>query len=174
MSTPKIVYYACMEVATNTGRRTPKYTIKSQAGFYPPMEKLRGKDGQISMYLMPQSREDNSSTPPMKLQAKNSLNFTGLKDYWIDGKMSGFAYGYPYRMPWHSSKITPNPFYDNREDGFLFIIHQEQDSPTPLPTKIELIVLEGAKVLIGAYCKQLEMGGFDDELAALREQAMKG
>lgn len=32
----------------------------------------------------------------MRLQAKNSLNFTGLKDYFVDGKLSGFAYGYPW------------------------------------------------------------------------------
>ena len=39
------------------------------------------------------------------------------------------------------------------------------------PTVIELIVLDGAKVLISSYCKQLMMGGFDEAIKSLREQA---
>ena len=39
------------------------------------------------------------------------------------------------------------------------------------PTFIELIVLDSAKVLIPSYCKQLMMGGFDEALKSLREQA---
>ena len=85
MNTPNIRYYALMENTTQKGKVTPKYTITHDAGYYPPMEKLTGRDKQISMNLLPQSREDNSSTPPMKLQAKNSLNFTGLKDLWREG-----------------------------------------------------------------------------------------
>lgn len=172
MNTPKILFYARMVNTTQTGKITPKFTIREQAGYYPPMEHLKGKDGLISMNLMPQSREDNSSTPPMRLQAKNSLNFTGLKDYWVDGKMSGFAYGYPMDKPTYSSKNKPNPFFEYKDDGFLFIFHYDEKDPSNIiPTSIELVVLEGAKVLISAYCKMLEMGGFDDALAALRKQA---
>ena len=66
----------------------------------------------------------------------------------------------------------PNPFYEYKEDGFLFIIHPDDKDPNNLiPVSIELIVLEGAKVLISAYCKQLEMGGFDEALEQLRKQA---
>jgi hypothetical protein len=36
---------------------------------------------------------------------------------------------------------------------------------------MELIVLEGAKVLISSYNKMHVMGGFDDVLKSLREQA---
>ncbi len=32
--------------------------------------------------------------------------------------------------------------------------------------------MEGAKKMIPAYCKQLMMGGFDDALRALREEAL--
>ena len=39
------------------------------------------------------------------------------------------------------------------------------------PTFIELIVLDGAKVLIPSYCKQLIMGGFDEAINQLRKQA---
>ena len=175
MNTPNIRYYARMENTTQKGKKTPKFTILGQAGYYPPMEQLRGKDGFISMNLIPQSREDKSSTPPMRLQAKNSLNFTGLKDYWIEGKISGLAYGYPMDKPTYSKDEKTNPFYQYKDDGFLFIIHSDEKDPSnQIPTCFELVVLEGAKVLISAYCKMLEMGGFDEALAALREQAKKG
>lgn len=174
MNTPNILYYTRLDNSTERGKKTPRYTIAAQAGYYPPMEQLRGRNGLVSMFLLKQDREDSSSTPPLKLQAKNGLNFTGLKDYWIEGVMSGLAYGYPYGKPTYSSKNKPNPFFDYKDDGFLFIIHcDEKDPSNIIPTSIELIVLEGAKVLISAYCKMLSMGGFDEALAALREQARK-
>lgn len=57
----------------------------------------------------------------------------------------------------------------------MFRVYQdEKDKANLIPTCIELVVLEGAKVLISAYCKQLKMGGFDEALTALRQQAQKG
>ncbi|MEO5238924.1 hypothetical protein ABH055_10290, partial [Bacteroides ovatus] len=150
-----------------------KYRITAQAGYFPPMETIIGRDGKVSMYLQVSkdsgSKKDNS--PAMKLQAKDSLNFTGLKDYFVDGKLSGFAYGYPLATETYSSKQKPNPFYDYKDDGYLFIIHQDKNANTVRPTVIELIVLDGAKVLISSYCKQLMMGGFDEAIKFLREQA---
>ena len=175
MNTPNVRYYARLENSTEKGKKTPRFTITAHAGCYPPMDDLKGRNGLISMNLLPQSREDNSSTPPMKLQAKSSLNFTGLMDYWVEGKMSGFAYGYPLQRQTYSSKNKPNPFFDYKDDGFLFIIHCDEKDPTNItPTCIELIVLEGARVLVSSYCKMLAMGGFDDALSALRKLANEG
>lgn len=175
MITPNIRYYAKMEDCTKG--KTPKYVITHEAGFYEPMEQLRGKDGKVSMYLLP-SKDSGSSkdnAPTMKLQAKSSLNFTGLKDYFVDGKLSGFAYGYPLSARTYSQKQRVNPFYEYREDGFLFVVHQNEAAATDperiKPDYIEFIVLAGAKSLIPSYCKQLMMGGFDEALERLREQA---
>ena len=171
MSTPNIRYYAKMVNTTQTGKKTPKYTIIAQAGYYPPMEQLKGRDGLVSLNLMEKLREGDN-IPSMRLQAKNSLNLTGLKEYFKDGKLSGYAYGYPLDKPTYSKKEKPNPFYEYKQDGFLFLIHQDEQVPeNQVPTSIEFIVLEGAKVLISAYCKQLVMGGFKDALEQLREQA---
>lgn len=173
MNTPNIRYYAKMVNTTQNGKKTPKYTIVEQAGYYPPMEQLKGRDGQISVNLMEKLKEGDN-VPSMRLQAKNSLNFTGLKEYFIDGKLSGYAYGYPLDKPTYSKDERPNPFFEYKEDGFLFLIEQDKNDPTNIiSTSIELIVLEGAKVLISAYCKQLVMGGFDEALQALREQAKR-
>ena len=170
-NTPKIRYYAKLVNSTESGKKTPKYTIIGEAGYYPPMEQLRGRDNKISMNLM-EKLKDDINVPSMRLQAKNSLNFTGLKDYFIDGELSGVAYGYPDDRPTYSSKNKPNPFYNFREDGYLFLIHQDENNPQNLiPVSIELMVLEGAKVMVSAYCKKLVEGGFNDELSKLRKLA---
>jgi len=173
MNTPNIRYYAKLVNTTQNGKKTPKFTLIMQAGYYPPMEQLKGRDGQISMYLMEKLKE-GENVPSMRLQAIKSLNFTGLKEYFVDGKLSGFAYGYPLDKPTYSKDSKQNPFVEYKEDGFLFLIHQDEQAPeSQIPTSIELVVLEGAKVLISAYCKQLLMGGFDEALEALRKQAQK-
>ena len=38
MNTPNVRYYAKMVNTTQKGKKTPKYTITAQAGYYPPME----------------------------------------------------------------------------------------------------------------------------------------
>lgn len=168
---PNIRFYARMLNTTQKGKKTPKYTIIGAAVYYPPMELLRGRDTKVSMNLMEKLKE-GENVPSMRLQAKGSLNFTGLKEWFVNGRLSGFAYGYPSNKPTYSKDNKPNPFYDYRNDGYLFVVHQDQSNPENLiPTEIELIVLEGAKVLISSYCKQLVMGGFDEALENLRKQA---
>lgn len=172
MIQPNIRYYARLDYDP-ASKKTLKYVITAEAGFYPPMEQLKGRDGKVSMYLMEKLKE-GANVPSMRLQAKDSLNFTGLKDYFVDGKLSGYAYGYPLQDATYSAKKRPNPFVDYKQDGFLFLVHQngkEASEPDKIrPSYIELIVLEGAKVLVSSYCKQLLMGGFDEALKALREQ----
>ncbi|MCF0208142.1 MAG: hypothetical protein HUK07_01720 [Bacteroidaceae bacterium] len=168
MIQPNIKYYALFADVTGSNK-TPKYRIIKEAGFFPQMESLRGKDGFISMYLM-EKTTDKASSPQMKLQAKNSLNFTGLKDYFIEGKISGFAYGYPNENPTYSSKKTPNPFYDVKTDGYLFrfFMDKQPDGEALKPTGFEMIVIEGGNLLAGSYLKQMIMHGFDELLERLR------
>ena len=83
MSTPRVKYYAKLVNTTQTGKVTPKYTITAQAGYYPPMEQLKGRDGLVSMNLMEKLKE-GENVPSMRLQAKGSYNFTGLKEYFQD------------------------------------------------------------------------------------------
>ena len=170
MITPTIRYYAKM-VYDSASKKTPRYVVAKQAGFHPAMDLLKGRNGQITMYLMEKLKEGDN-VPSMRLQAKGSLNFTGLKEFFCDGKLSGYAYGYPSDKKTYSKEEKANPFYDYRGDGYLFIVHQNEKDPKSLtPTAIELIVLQDAKVLIASYCKQLLMGGFEEALEYLRAQA---
>ncbi len=171
--TPNVKYYASMVLNTTKGVKTPKYTITRQCGYMPEMDLLRGKDGKISMYLMEKLKEGDN-VPSIRLQAKNSLNFSGLKEWFVDGgKLSGHAYGYPLNTPTFSRKGKPNPLFGCKDDGFLFLAHydKDQEQEVTLPQSIELIVISGAKPLISAYCKMLVMGGFNETLEQLRKQA---
>lgn len=172
-TTPTIRYYARFTNTTAKGAKVPKYSAIYQAGYYPPMEQLVGRDGYVSVYLQEKREtQTKSSTPKMSLQAKGSLNLTGLKDYFVDGKLSGFAYGYPYDQPTYGKGEKTNPLYDYKNDGFLFVIYQDGSNTADLtPTMIEMLVIEGGKTLIASYCKMLAMGGFNEVLDELRRQA---
>jgi len=171
MNTPNIRYFAKFVNTTPKGNKTPKFTIEEKVGFYPPMTEIEGRDKRVSVNLMEKLKE-GENVPSMRLQAKNSLNLTGLKEYFLGGKLSGYAYGYPYDKPTYSKDEKQNPFYEYRDDGFLFIMHPNPKDPTDIvPTAFEMIVLENAKLLISAYCKQLVMGGFDEAIEQLRHQA---
>lgn len=173
MNRPNVVYYAKMVYSTAEGKKTPKYTIVSQYGYYPPMEQLRGRDGNISMNLM-NKLKDSANVPSMRLQAKNSLNFTGLKELFRDGELSGYAYGYPNDEATYGKENKPNPFYEYKEDGFLFIMEADKDNTDNLlPVAIELIVLRNAKPVISGWFDGLVSGHFDADLCVLREGAEK-
>lgn len=181
MIIPNIRYYGRLEDVTEKGKKTPKYAITKEAGYYEPMQHIIGRNGLVSLNLMGKRKDGDSSIPSMSLQAKNSLNLTGLKDYFVDGKLSGYAYGYPYDKATYSKDNKPNPFYEYRKDGFLFICHYDEatlikdptnEEITALrPTSIEFIVLERGLSLISAYCHQLVRGGFDEALADIRKLA---
>lgn len=173
-----IVYYGRFVLKENSGNKTPTYLLASQWGYYPPMDLIKGRDGVPYLYLMPK-RKEGANVPPMSLQAKGSLNLTGLKDYYVDGVFSGYAYGEPNPKKTYGGSNKPNPFYDYRGDGFLFVmpkeetvmVHMEKRGEVIIPKVIEFIVLSGGAPLIPHYCKQMLMGGFDKELQAIRQQA---
>ena len=169
MVIPDIRYYAKMQYSTAVGKKTPKYIIVAQAGYYPPMEQMRGRDGAISFNLL--ENKKGLDVPPYRLQGKNSYNLTGLKDYFFDGKLTGYAYGESMQTRTYSKENKVNPFYEYRQDGYLFVVHQSDNDKSITPTAIEFIVLEYAKPLIGSYCKMLQQGGFDEALSIIRRQA---
>lgn len=176
MIQPTIKFYGRLDYNPMSGK-SAKYTLTCIWGDYPPLDGLKGRDSMVSMYLLPKREGQSSNCPQMHLQAKGSLNLRGLKDYFINGKLSGFAFGFPPSTPTYSSKAKPNPFYPSyTEDGFLFLVHQDKEAPTSAeqqrPDYIELLVLDGCKVLVGSYCQQLMLGGFDEILKALRRDSV--
>ena len=96
------VWYADFNISTKEGKKTPRFTSGMEWGNYSPINALRGKDGKISLYLLESTQsgsKESTSTPPMRLQAKESLNLTGLKNYYVGGEISGYAFGNPDEKP---------------------------------------------------------------------------
>lgn len=166
-------YFERVEVKPNgEPYKQPKYTSKQIWGKYAPMEALRGRDGKISLYLLDSTQsgsKESSSTPPMKLQAKGSLNLTGLKNYYEGGKISGVAYGNPYDKPTYGKNNNPNPFGENCKDGFIFIFKFEEGNN--IPVGFEMMVIPNVGNLIVSHCDMLRFGHYNHFLEEVRKQA---
>ena len=170
---PPIKYYAKFSFDEKSGK-TPKYTITKAAGYYPHLDALKGKNGKVNLYLMSKREGQSVDAPALSLIAvRNGLNLTGLKDYYLNGEISGIAYGYPPQEATFSAKAKANPLYPCRNDGYLFIFEfgDKKEGEAIKPISFELIVIDGGKELISAYAKMLQIGGFSEAIKALREQA---
>lgn len=149
--------------------KQPKYTATKVWGKYPPMVHLIGKDGKISVQMLDSKTsgsKDSTSTPPMKLQAKNSINLTGLHNYYTGNEVYEYAYGNPYK-PKDEDKF--NPFKDNLQDGFLFRFYFEEGES--VPKSFEMIVIPRVETLARNRCEMLIMGGYNRFLEGARKQA---
>lgn len=173
--------YYKFELLKGSGK-TPKYRLIKAAGDYPPFEYLKGVrgkgKGQIYMYLLGRIDDNNGRAPEFRLQAAKSFPFTGLKQFWQDGKMSGYAYGeLPQTETYGKKHPRPNPFYpDYISDGLIFKFGDTcsvklGESECLLPESFELLVIDKGKALAAGYCAQLKNGGFDELLEELRKQA---
>lgn len=165
MAAHNISFYG--EFVNVTVGKTTKFQCVKSAGYYPPMDELRGRDGRISLYFV--EALQGVENPAYRLQAKNSLNFTGLKEYFVGGQVSGYAYGYPLTAETYGKNKRKNPFFLNRRDGFLFRFFFREDGEIE---RFYMIVLDGAKSIIASYMKMLADGGFDEELADLKRLAV--
>ena len=153
------IRYYCRLVDTTGGNKCSKYSVSEEAGYYPPMEHLRGKDGKISMYLLPakESGVTKANAPAMRLQAAGNLNFTGLHGDIVNGRLRGYAYGY----------ANGAETYEYRGDAYLFLVHWPDGAARP--SSIEMAVLAGARSMAAAHCERLKRGGLD--FKSLRDKA---
>lgn len=165
-----ITRYYCRLVDTTGGNKWPKYSVSDAAGYYPPMESLRGKDGRISMYLLPakESGVTKANAPAVRLQAAGNLNFTGLHGDIVNGRLRGYAYGYANGAETYGGKKPRrNPFCKYRNDAYLFLVHWLDGASRP--SSIEMAVLAGARSMAAAHCNSLKAGSLD--FKSLRDKA---
>ena len=59
MIQPTIVFYGRIDFDSKSGK-SPKYVLTSVWGNYSPMETLRGRNGMVSMYLLPKQLSTNA------------------------------------------------------------------------------------------------------------------
>ena len=152
------------------GGKTQRYDVTRLAGYYPPFERLKTEKGIVFMYLMENRGIINSPDnrrADKRLQAKDSLNFSSI--YLLDNSMptnSGYfvGYGNPDRAKTYSKDKRPNPFYESRNDGFVFII-------TPDWKTIEILVVpDGCNTILG-NAKALADGVYNEALNTMRATA---
>lgn len=169
---PDISLYMLLSDCTPLQSKTPKYKLTKHIGYYPPIEQLANKEGDVIFYLIQKLEGAKQNTPAMRLQAKNSLNFSGLKNIFKSNKITSYAYGYPLSTATFGKDNKPNPFFCNKDDGYLFVLHFNEDEDKPLkPTAIEVLILDNAKLMITAFASMLAKGGFEESLQICRQKA---
>jgi len=151
-------------------RKQPRYDLVSIAGYWEPLERLKTTKGAIYLTLIKSdqnaARERGATVPEYYFQVSpaksKAINFSGLR-FLFSETQANFASGEPSDRAKLKGGIT-NPMYEQRSDGFLFIFSQDKET-------LEILIIEGGRLLIDSYRKQLSLGGFDVALNILREQA---
>ena len=181
MTTATISAYLCMRQlneyknVTRKGvtapRKQPRYDLTLMAGYWSSLDALKNYKGRIFFNLIPtesnQYRKQDGTVPEYYLQVmpakSKSINFSGIRFQYQDGKKLMFASGEPSKEKELKGGVV-NPMYENRNDGFLFLFSNDME-------QLEIIIIENGRTLIDAYRKQLSLGGLDKHLEQLRKQA---
>ena len=146
-----------------TETTTPRYVGTAQAGYFRPMEGLLDRHGEIVMYWSRNEKCNINSKAETRLQCKNSINFSSV---YLQGLKLGdmrICYGEPPRAE-RLKGDKQNPFYENRADGFLFLI-------APDESVIEVLVVPQGRQLIRGYAAKLADGQLNEDLNELRKAA---
>lgn len=148
------------------GNKTPKYTANNYGGGYAPVDGLKGRDGKFSVYLLESANTGASAeAPALRLQAKDSLNLTGLKGLVRVNNGLFIAYGTPPDTPVYGKTEKKNPFY-GMNDGFIVFLEQELTASRP--SAIHFFILMGMKGQIAQIFDEIKgMGCPDGAPAAL-------
>jgi hypothetical protein len=158
-----------------TESKTPRYAVTAQAGYFKPLQSITNAKGEIVMYHQQNKDCNPDSTAETRLQCKGSVNFSSvyLENLKIGETLIG--YGEPPQTKLLKPKKDkkgnlierPNPFYDNRADGYLFIISPDLNT-------IEILVVPQGKQLIRGYAAKLADGQLNDALNEVRKTAKLG
>jgi hypothetical protein len=146
---------------TETG--TPRYVVTAQAGYFKPLEAIKNAKNEMVMYYQRNDTCNPNSTAETRLQCKGSVNFSSI--YLLDLKIGETLIGHgepPQTKELKGNKT--NPFYENRADGYLFIV-------APDLRTIEILVVPNGRLLIRGYAAKLADGQFNEALEQIRKSA---
>jgi hypothetical protein len=166
-----------------TKSETPRYVVTVGAGYFKPLESLKNAKGEIVMYYQDNRKCNPNSTAETRLQCKGSVNFSSI--YIMDLKIGETLIGYgeppqremlkQIRKKNRDGSITlvdnPNPLYESRADGYLFIITHGPNMIEIGPETIEILIVPGGRYLIRGIAKQLADGQLNEALKLIRETA---
>jgi hypothetical protein len=162
--------------------KTPRYVVTAHAGHAKWFEALKNAKNEIVMYYQRNDKCNPHSKSETRLQCKDSINFSSI--YLLDMKIAETLIGYgeppmtkTFEKKGKDGKIIehPNHFYDDRNDGYLFIITPTPDTETTevvnAPKTIEIIVVHNGRYLIQGAAKELIDGQFNEGLEQIRKSA---
>jgi len=148
---------------TGLESKTPRYIATAQAGYCRFWESIKNAKGEIIMFHQRNDKCNPNSTSETRLQCKGSNNFSSV--YLDNLKISETLIGYGEPLQTKTLKNgKPNPFYDSRADGYLFLI-------TPDFNTIEILVIPQGRQLIRGYAQKLSDGQLNEALNELRKLA---
>jgi hypothetical protein len=161
-------YYMKLERRQSTKKdgtesKTPRYVVTAQAGYFKPLKEIKGKNGEIVMYYQRNDKCNPNSKSETRLQCKGSVNFSSV---YLEGLKHGetlIGHGEPPQ----TAKLKgdkSNPFFDNRTDGYLFILSPDLNT-------IEILIIPQGRQLIRGYALQLADGQLNEALEQIRKQA---
>jgi hypothetical protein len=157
--------------------KTPRYVLIRQAGYYKPLQAIKNAKGEIVFYLLGTDGIINANDrrrADVWLQSKE-MNFSSIYRLDLDtenivgyGNPADAKLFKPKRIKGKDGKIKvverANPFFENRGDGFLFIINPDY-------SVIEIIIVPNGKYHIQSIAKKYADGKMDEELNTLRKAA---
>lgn len=148
------------------GAVVPRFDVVQITGYFPQLESIKNnKQGMVCLLLQETIKTGNQSGAERWLQGKNSFNFSAihlLDDRMADGSLVGF--GNPNREKTFSQRRLQNPFYDCRNDGFLFLIGADWQT-------IEILVIPNGLYTIQGNAKELVDGKYREALEQVRNNA---
>ncbi|MDR0793927.1 MAG: hypothetical protein LBE82_11510 [Chitinophagaceae bacterium] len=150
-------------------RKTPTYVVTEQAGYFKPLQTITNPKGEIVMYWQNNDVCNPNSKSETRLQCsyKGSVNFSSI--YMKQLKIGETLIGYgnpPVTKELKNGKkgTKPNPFYENKEDGYLFLIAPDLQT-------LEILVVPKAGNIISGIAKQLADGQLNEALQQIRNTA---
>jgi hypothetical protein len=182
MITPKFACYFKFERNTSkvkrggqmVERKTMRFDLSAFAGFWSGFEKLKNTKGDIHFNLISSdqnpNRKTDATTPEYYVQltpaaCKKCFNLSGLRLMFGDEADTWTCSGEPSQKEVLKTG-DKNPLYDERNDGFIFVVGKKFDS-------IELFVLSDGRPFVDAYRKAVALGKYDNELNLMRETASR-
>ncbi|MDR1561734.1 MAG: hypothetical protein LBS54_01435 [Dysgonamonadaceae bacterium] len=148
-----------------TESKTPRYVVITQAGYFKPLNTLKNAQNEIVMYYQRNDKCNPNSTAETRLQCKGSINFSSV--YLENLKIGETLIGYgepPQTKELGGKKKQQNPFFDNRADGYLFVV-------SPDLKTIEILVVPQGRLLIRGHAAKLADGQLNEALNELRKSA---
>jgi hypothetical protein len=153
------------------GAKIPRFDVTGLAGYFKPLEALKNDKGQIYLSLIDSRgiiNSPDSRRAERYLQGKDSTNVSSLFIANM-GAENIVAFGNPPQAPEltpkkdKSGKLIqrPNPFFNNKNDGYLFLIKSDW-------SVIEMLIIPNGFHNIQTSAKRLAEGVYDATLQTMR------